>query len=73
MIMSDVKSIEIQCINCKEWFVSPIFFGDIDSFDSSTMIGNRVNCPKCGSIVPCNKENMRVRSSDGGFKGIDTI
>ena len=70
--MSKVTSIEIQCSNCDTWFPSPIVFGDMSSFDPSSLIGNTVNCPNCGTFVGCNKENMRVRSDDGGFSGIDT-
>lgn len=48
----------VVCPNCKEIFKSPIAFGDRKSFESSTLVGNIVNCPKCGQMVPCNKENM---------------
>lgn len=72
--MSKVKEIQIRCLDqsCNAWFNSPIFFGDSESFDTSTLIGNTVQCPKCGRMTPCNKENMRVRAADGGFVGIDT-
>lgn len=68
------KSIEIKCLapKCGKWFNSPIFFGDIRSFDISVMTGNIVQCPHCNSITPCNKENMRVRADEGGFLGSDT-
>lgn len=69
--MSTVKSIEIKCSNCDSWIPSPFMFGDMESFDSSTLIGNKVQCQKCGTMTSCNKENMRVRSQDGGFKGLD--
>lgn len=73
--MSAVKTIEIKCSNlqCGEWFDSPIFFGDLNSFDTSTLEGNIVQCPKCHTMVGCNKENMKVRSNDGGFSGTDTV
>ncbi|MFY0758750.1 hypothetical protein AB1K32_07705 [Metabacillus dongyingensis] len=70
--MSIVKTLEIKCTSCNTWFPSPIFFGDINSFDSSTLLGNIVQCPKCSSMVGCNKENMRVIANDGGFRGKDT-
>lgn len=68
------KSIEIKCSNpsCNSWFPSPIFFGDMNSFDTSMLIGNKAQCPKCNKMTGCNKENMRVRSDDGGFRGKDT-
>lgn len=72
--MAEVKEVHIKCLNadCGVWFPSPIFFGDTESFDTSTLIGNVVKCPKCGSMTPCNKENMRVRAKDRGFIGKDT-
>jgi len=48
----------VICKNCSAIFPSPIAFGDKKSFETSTLEGNMVRCPKCGSIVPCNKENM---------------
>lgn len=71
--MDKVKTLEIRCTNCGTWFNSPIFFGDTGSFDASTVLGNIVQCPNCNKMVSCNKENMRVRSKNGGFSGIDTI
>lgn len=73
--MSKVKTIEIKCLNskCGKWFPSPIFFGDINSFDSSMMRGNTVQCPYCRKRTPCNKENMRVRAEKDGFRGEDTF
>lgn len=50
---------EIKCLNCGNWFVCPIGFGDAESFFSSTLAGNRTNCPRCGGWTSCNKENMR--------------
>ncbi len=71
--MSKVKSLEIRCEYCGAWFPSPICCGDDASFDTSTLIGNQVQCAKCGKMSGCNKENMRLRSEDGGFLGIDTM
>jgi len=72
--MGKTKVLEIKCTNpkCGAWFPSPIFFGDINSFDTSLLIGNSVQCPVCGKMTGCNKENMRVISDDGGFRGNDT-
>ncbi len=49
---------QVICSKCKTIFDSPISFGDKKSFESSTLSGNVVKCPKCGFMVPCNKENM---------------
>ena len=48
----------VVCKKCKAIFPSPIAFGDRKSFETSKLEGNTVNCPKCGAMVPCNKENM---------------
>lgn len=68
------KTVEIKCLNpkCGKWFKSPIFIGDLESFDSSALAGNNVQCPHCGKMTPCNKENMRIRADEGGFRGKDT-
>ena len=71
--MSKVNQIEIRCSHCSTWFPSPIFFGDSESFETSTMYGNTVSCPSCGKMTSCNKENMRVRHEKGGFLGDDTL
>ncbi|ANN35821.1 hypothetical protein A9498_31170 (plasmid) [Bacillus thuringiensis serovar coreanensis] len=70
--MTQIKTIEIQCTHCKVWFSSPIFFGNMNSFDTSILIGNTVSCPSCGKMVNCNKENMRIRSTNAGYKGNQT-
>ncbi len=74
--MSQVKQIDIKCLKpeCSNWFPSPIAFGNTTSFETATMSGNTAQCPYCGSMTPCNKENMRLRTVDSssGFVGDDT-
>jgi len=70
--MSKVKKVQVKCLNCKQWFDSPFFFGDLDSFETSTLEGNQAQCPHCGKMTGCNKENMRVSAEDAGFVGRDT-
>jgi DNA-directed RNA polymerase subunit RPC12/RpoP len=71
--MAKVKELQIRCSHCKAWFRSPIMFGGTDSFDTSTLIGNQVQCPACGKMTGCNKENMRVHFEGGGFVGDETV
>jgi len=71
--MSKVNQIDIRCSKCSRWFPSPIIFGDSESFDTSTMYGNLAQCPYCGKMTSCNKENMRVRHEKGGFIGDETV
>ncbi|MGI8467417.1 MAG: trigger factor [Pyrinomonadaceae bacterium] len=66
---SRTKKVEIQCLHCERWFQSPIYFGDSQSFDTSALEGNTVQCPFCGKMTGCNKDNMRVGFEDGGFIG----
>jgi hypothetical protein len=70
--MPGVKEIQIRCGHCKKWFNSPIGFSGTEAFDSATLIGNIVQCPSCGQMTSCNKENMRVHFEGGGFLGKGT-
>jgi len=75
LFMAEKRNVvKIKCSKCNNWFKSPIYFGNIESLDSCTLIGNTVSCPFCGQFVPCNKENMRFVSADkgSGFLGTDT-
>ncbi len=67
-----MASCRIHCLKCKAVFNSPIQFGDAESFFTSTLIGNKVQCPKCGEWTDCNKKNMRFIAGDEGFVGDDT-
>ena len=72
--MTKINEVQIKCIKkgCGSWFKSPISFGDSQSFETTMMSGNTVQCPKCGTMTPCNKENMRVRGANSGFVGAHT-
>jgi len=73
--MDRIKEIQILCLNrsCIKWFPSPIFFGDMETLLSSFTFGNLAQCPHCHEMTPCNKENMRARSEQGGWRGLDTV
>ncbi len=69
-------TIEIDCATCKAAIRSPIRFDWKVPFDSSTLLGNQLQCPSCGKMTACDKENMRVVYQDGsglvsGFVGHD--
>lgn len=66
-------SITIKCLNCDNNFPSPIFMGSWKSFSTSTLIGNKAQCPHCKKLTGCNKENFVARFEDGGFIGNDAI
>lgn len=66
------KSIEIQCLHCRQWFRSPIMFGSMESFDATQMSGNIVDCPSCGKVTACNADNMRLIAEGGGYRGNST-
>ena len=70
--MGKTEDISIRCLNCRKWFPSPIFFGDSETFDTSILFGNLAQCPHCGKMTGCDKNNLRVRFEDGGSLGVDT-
>ena len=43
--MTNNARCEIRCLNCNNLFPSPIQFGGIKSFLSSSLIGNKAQCP----------------------------
>lgn len=71
--MSKTTEISIRCLNCGEWFPSPIWLGDSESFDTATLFANKAQCTHCKQMTGCDKENFRARFEDGGFLGTDTI
>jgi hypothetical protein len=68
--MAKTLEISIRCEHCKQWFPSPIFIGDSESFDTSVLFGNIAQCPHCLKPTGCDKENFRARFDDGGFLGV---
>lgn len=71
--MAKTKEISIRCSHCQTWFPSPIWFGDSESFDTSTLFANQAQCPRCKKMTGCNKENFHALFEDGGFLGKKTI
>ena len=67
-----ISEISIRCQHCREWFPSPIFFKSMATFDSAALLANRAQCSHCLRITGCDKENLRVRFTDGGFLGLET-
>ena len=65
--MSKVKSVEIRCEHCKQWFTPILTFGTSEAFDTSGLEGNLHQCrnSNCRKSTGCNKENMRVLFEDG--------
>lgn len=62
-----IKSISIRCHHCGHRFPSMIGTGDVQTFQKMLMAGNTQVCPKCLTIVACNKENMSyVLADDSG-------
>jgi len=70
--VSKTTEISIRCEHCRQWFPSPIFFGDSESFSTSMLFANKAQCHHCGKMTGCDKENFRARFEDGGFLGSDT-
>jgi hypothetical protein len=68
--MAKTKEISIRCLHCREWFASPIFLGDSETFDTSILFNNQAQCPHCRRMTGCDKDNFRARFEDGGFLGV---
>lgn len=71
--MPTIHAIEVRCLNCAQWFKSPIQFGTTEEFSTTALFGNRAQCQHCHQLTACNAENFRIRSDDGGFIGNDTV
>lgn len=69
--MAAIKESFIKCNVCDHRFHSPIFFGDTATFESATTWGNKAQCPECGTMIDCNKDNMSYALADdtGGAVG----
>jgi hypothetical protein len=67
--MSKVLTISVRCGHCQAWIPSPVYFSESETFDTSTLLGNQLQCRSCGELTACNKENMRTRYDGGGFLG----
>ena len=51
----------VKCQHCGFEWQSPIQFGNEEIFNSSTLIGNKTNCPNCGKITGLNKKDMKIK------------
>ena len=69
--MSNIKSCEVRCTECKKWFSSQIIqFEDEESFLHSVMYKNTELCPHCNTEVTHDKEIMRFVERDSNGKVI---
>jgi len=71
--MAKTTEIKVRCLNCEKWFDSAIWISERSGFDSATLTGNLQQCPHCGKLTGCNKENFKARFEDGGFLGEETV
>jgi hypothetical protein len=72
--MNEIREMQLQCLNCKTWYRSPIQFKYDENFDTATLQGTRFGCPACATRNPLTKANVRWSRSDGkgGWVGNDT-
>jgi hypothetical protein len=68
-----IKAVNIKCAHCGTTFPSPIFMGDVPTFESALTWGNKAQCPTCHRMIDCNKDNMSyvLEGSVGGLVGGD--
>ncbi|MGE8205758.1 hypothetical protein ACQKP0_14470 [Heyndrickxia sp. NPDC080065] len=61
--MKTNKVLELRCTNpnCKTWFQSPFFQGNVDHFDVNAFKGLKSQCPLCGKMVQGSIKNVRIR------------
>jgi uncharacterized C2H2 Zn-finger protein len=66
-----IKESHLKCGHCGNRFRSPIFFGNVRTFETATTAGNTAQCPKCGKMISCNKDNMSyvLEDESGGLVG----
>ncbi|KKF38835.1 hypothetical protein EYY83_01580 [Hafnia alvei] len=69
---SKTVSITVRCQHCNYKFKSGIWINNRKSFEGSNFFNNLQNCPACGEMTACNKENFIARFEDGGFIGKDS-
>ena len=49
--------LKLECPKCHNIMGTGLSM-DLESFKSSSLIGNKSKCPKCGSMVTWEKENV---------------
>ena len=62
--MARLLQIEIRCEHCRQWFPSPVVYGDDESFDTATLVADTVTCSRCGRETGCDQANVRVRGDE---------
>ena len=50
----------VTCRACDRDFQSPIQFGTAETLNQSVLVGNRVECPHCGQMVPLDKQDIHL-------------
>lgn len=68
--MAKISEITLKCGHCGHRFPSPIFAGDSVTLETMITVGNKVECPKCKTMISCNKQNMAWRWEDGSGGGM---
>jgi len=54
-----------RCKKCKEEHPAPIGVGDRQSFETSSISGNKFQCPKTGKMASYDKKDMVWRDRPG--------
>lgn len=55
---------DVKCRECKKWSKSQFGFGDIESFTTTTLLGNKQSCLHCGKLVDIDKDNIKFTFRD---------
>lgn len=54
----------VKCRHCGNEWPSPIQFGNIESFNSVTLKGNKTTCPNCGNTTWLDKSGLLIKETD---------
>lgn len=63
--MAELRQFEIRCRHCRNWFPSPVVFGDDESLDTATLLESTVTCPHCGKETGSDPADVRMRGGQG--------
>jgi hypothetical protein len=71
--MAKIRSIEIRCLRCGEWFCSQIQFDSTESFRAGVLFGALARCRHCRHMTSCNEQNFRLLGVDGNYLSTDLV
>jgi hypothetical protein len=62
-------SITVKCLHCGHKFKSAVRMSPYAAFKVAFVSGNKQQCPSCGQMTACDKENFLATFEGGGWVG----